>query len=318
MERALSAEERIKRAEEIYNKRRMQNQGVRVNANSSNNGTKPNYKLFKKMILQILICIMIYISFYLIQNTNYIFSTDVINKTKEILSYDINFQKVYGEISSNLNRWIKTDSENQENNTTEESNINSENNETKAENTNTETNIDTTNNQTEEVQENIGGAVATGNVEEQSNAENNSEEGLSQMEIDANYIKERYTLIKPLQGTITSRYGLRNPTTSSVPKNHTGIDIAANTGTVIYAALDGIVKIASSEGDYGNHLRIEKDDIAIYYAHCNKLYVSEGQKVNQGDAIAEVGATGNVTGPHLHFEIRREERYINPDLIIAF
>ena len=138
------------------------------------------------------------------------------------------------------------------------------------------------------------------------------------MEIDANYIKEKYSLAKPITGTITSRYGTRNPTTASVPKNHTGIDIAAKTGTVIYAALDGVVKISSSEGDYGKHLRIEKDDIAIYYAHCSKLYVKKGDTVQKGDAIAEVGATGNSTGPHLHFEIRREERYINPDLILEF
>ena len=137
--------------------------------------------------------------------------------------------------------------------------------------------------------------------------------------VSTNYpIKSKYNLIKPLVGTITSRFGHRDPTTATVPKNHTGIDIAANTGTVIYAALDGVVKIASSEGDYGNHLRIEKDDVAIYYAHCNKLYVKEGDYVTQNQPIAEVGATGNVTGPHLHFEIRKEDRYVDPDMILNF
>ena len=316
MERALSAEERIKRAEEIYYRRRMQNTGVRVTANSSNNETKTNYKLLKKMILQILICIMIYIIFYLVQNTNYIFSEDFINKTKEILSYDINFQKIYGEIHSKVNIWIENNKhenqeqtdENQTNNENVENNVNSNN---EGNNSETAEDIQNTSNPDENknpiTEENIGGAVELEN-----------KEGLSQMEIDANYIKEKYSISKPISGTITSRYGIRNPTTTSVPKNHTGIDIAAKTGTVIYAALDGIVKISSSEGDYGKHLRIEKDDIAIYYAHCSKLYVRKGDTVKKGDAIAEVGATGNVTGPHLHFEIRREERYINPDLILEF
>ena len=154
---------------------------------------------------------------------------------------------------------------------------------------------------------NIGGAT-----------EEKIETNLSQMEIDANEIKNKYNITKPIVGTVTSRFGHRNPTTASVPKNHTGIDLAANTGTVIYASLDGIVKIASGEGDYGNHLRIEKDDVAIYYAHCNKLYVKEGEYVKQNQPIAEVGATGNVTGPHLHFEIRKNERYVNPDLILNF
>jgi murein DD-endopeptidase MepM/ murein hydrolase activator NlpD len=54
------------------------------------------------------------------------------------------------------------------------------------------------------------------------------------------------------------------------------------------------------------------------YAHCNKVYVKEGDKVTQGQEIAEVGATGNVTGPHLHFEIRKEDRYVDPSLIVNF
>ena len=301
MERTLSAEERIRKAEEIYYKRKMQNQGVRVSANASNKPSKPNYKLFNKVILQALICITIYVIFYLVQNSNYIFSDNVLNTIKNILSYDINFQKVYQDLNGYIENLKNKDNESDGQN---------------VENEGQELNETEKNPVTEE---NIGGAQETTEqetVDEQASVDPNA--GLSQMEIDAKYIKENYSLTLPIQGTITSRYGLRNPTTSSVPKNHTGIDIAANTGTVIYAALDGIVKIASSEGDYGNHLRIEKDDIAIYYAHCNKLYVKEGEQIKQGDAIAEVGATGNVTGPHLHFEIRREDRYVNPDLIMQF
>ncbi len=54
------------------------------------------------------------------------------------------------------------------------------------------------------------------------------------------------------------------------------------------------------------------------YAHCKKIYVKKGDKIKQGQAIGEVGSTGNATGPHLHFEIRRENRYIDPDLILDF
>ncbi len=54
------------------------------------------------------------------------------------------------------------------------------------------------------------------------------------------------------------------------------------------------------------------------YAHCKKIYVKKGDKIKQGQAIGEVGATGNATGPHLHFEIRKENRYVNPDLILNF
>lgn len=82
--------------------------------------------------------------------------------------------------------------------------------------------------------------------------------------------------------------------------------------------MDGIVELASSEGDYGNHLKITNNDVMTLYAHCKKLYVSEGDVIKQGQQIAEVGATGNVTGSHLHFEIRKEGRYVNPEYILSF
>ena len=141
---------------------------------------------------------------------------------------------------------------------------------------------------------------------------------LSQMEKDANYIKSSINFIKPVNGTISSMFGLRNPTTSTVPKNHTGTDIAAVIGTKIVSATDGKVILSSSQGDYGNHLKIQIEDITIIYAHCLNLFVNEGDEVVQGQKIAEVGSTGNSTGPHLHFEIRKEDRYINPDLILEF
>ncbi len=290
MERVLSTEERIRRAEEVYrNKGNVKERNIGKNIKSKN-------KMLKKMIIQIIVCLGIYSLFYFFQNTDQLFSKDMINRTKEIMEYDINFEELYNKFINwlNSNNIFVNNAENEITNTISNEVVNQIQNE-----------IDL--NEVSNNTENIGGAV-----------EEKVKTNLSQMEIDANDIKSKYTLVKPIQGTITSRFGYREPTTATVPKNHTGIDIAANTGTVIYAALDGVVKIASSEGDYGNHLRIEKDDVAIYYAHCNKLYVKEGDYVTQNQPIAEVGATGNVTGPHLHFEIRKNDRYVDPDLILNF
>ena len=66
----------------------------------------------------------------------------------------------------------------------------------------------------------------------------------------------------------------------------------------------------------GNHLKIQINDVVIIYAHCKTLYVQQGDHVTQGQAIAEVGSTGNSTGPHLHFEIRKEDRLVDPQLIL--
>ena len=100
--------------------------------------------------------------------------------------------------------------------------------------------------------------------------------------------------------------------------NHKGIDIATKNGTKIRASIDGQVEEASKNSQYGNFIKIKKDDILTVYAHCKKLKVKKGDTVKKGDVIATVGSTGVATGPHLHFEIRLNNRYINPELIIQF
>ena len=65
-------------------------------------------------------------------------------------------------------------------------------------------------------------------------------------------------------------------------------------------------------------MRIQNGDVITLYAHCSEIYVNEGSHVLQGQEIAEVGSTGNVTGPHLHFEIRRNDTLVNPEDIVNF
>lgn len=298
MERTLTPDEKIRRAEEIYYRRKMEDRNkTSARVNVAETKTKP--RMLKKMMLQIIICILIYTIFYMIQNTSYIFSEDVISKTKEILSYDINITSLYNKAKEYLNsvRIEKNDNNEEEN----------------SEETKNEENLDTENLQ--EVQEN----VETENIGGES-VEINEETPveLSQMEQDAKNISETKSLIIPLKGTITSRYGLRNPSTPTVPKNHTGIDIAVNEGTVFIASMAGVVEEVSSKGDLGNHLKITDGDVMTVYAHCKTIYVKQGDKINQGQQIGEVGTTGNTTGPHLHFEIRKENRYVDPDLILEF
>ena len=192
MERVLSTEERIRRAEEVY-----RNKGS-VGHEPIKSIPKYKNKLIKKMIIQIIVCLSIYSIFYFFGHTENLFSKDMIAKAKEIMAYDINFDELY----KNFMNWIDSN------------NLFVKNSENQI--TNTMNNEVTNEIDLNEILNNtasIGGA--TGEVEESN---------LSQMEIDANEIKNKYNLIKPLVGTITSRFGYREPTTVTVPKNHTGID----------------------------------------------------------------------------------------------
>lgn len=296
MERTMSVEDKIRRAEEIYYKRRKEELPIGEHIERKNN-RKTSTKLFKKMIRQILLCLIIYGIFNFIVNSNYIFSEDFSNKVKEILQQDIDFKGIYSVISSKIQEIytnLNKKEEMQEVKDQQQENVN---------------------------EQNIGGAEEEIKTQEETNqeevqVEENNENNLSQMEQDANYIKSTISFIKPIEGTISSEFGLRNPTTATVPKNHTGIDIASEIGRKIISATDGTVILSSNTGDYGKHLKIQINDVILVYAHCNNLYVNEGNSVKQGQEIAEVGATGNATGPHLHFEIRYQDRYVNPQLII--
>lgn len=141
-------------------------------------------------------------------------------------------------------------------------------------------------------------------------------EGINQMSEDASKIKEKYKMTVPVIGTITSRFGVRISDNPNVGHYHSGLDIAANTGTQILAALDGEVIEASTDTYFGKYLKIKKDNIIILYAHCSKLLVKAGDKVQKGKLIAYVGNTGNSTGPHLHFELTYEDRLVNPEDVL--
>jgi murein DD-endopeptidase MepM/ murein hydrolase activator NlpD len=119
--------------------------------------------------------------------------------------------------------------------------------------------------------------------------------------------------VMPVNGRVTSRYGYRRHPIYKVRKLHTGLDIAAPHGTPIRSAGDGTVVDARRWGGYGNCIVIgHGSELATLYGHCSRLAVTKGQKVTQGQVIGYVGSTGLSTGPHLHFEVRKDGRPTNP------
>jgi murein DD-endopeptidase MepM/ murein hydrolase activator NlpD len=119
---------------------------------------------------------------------------------------------------------------------------------------------------------------------------------------------EKGKFIWPVQGTMTAQFGMDGK------RSHDGIDISAPVGTPIRAADSGKVVYSDNRmSGYGNLIIIEhRDNFFTIYAHNKENLVQEEVVVKQGDIIARVGKTGNATGPHLHFEIRKGSRPLNP------
>jgi murein DD-endopeptidase MepM/ murein hydrolase activator NlpD len=115
-------------------------------------------------------------------------------------------------------------------------------------------------------------------------------------------------IISPSRGNISSNFGMR------WGKLHKGVDIAANLGTTINAALDGTVTFAGIQDGYGKVIKLSHSEgIETTYAHCSVINVKIGENIKQGEKIGEVGSTGNSTGPHLHFEVRVNGEPQNPE-----
>lgn len=163
--------------------------------------------------------------------------------------------------------------------------------------------------------------VYTQNVEETKNTiEINSAIEVAEASLDEKVKEQKqiksatldsvYFSVKPVSGNITSRFGANE---SIRDHTHKGMDIAAPNGTPIKVAADGIVTYAGWMGGYGNLVIVSHGNgIQTYYGHCSKLYVSAGKSVKAGDVIAAVGSTGESTGNHLHFEIRKNGAQVNP------
>ncbi|MBR5420822.1 MAG: peptidoglycan DD-metalloendopeptidase family protein [Lachnospiraceae bacterium] len=112
---------------------------------------------------------------------------------------------------------------------------------------------------------------------------------------------------------ISSPYGVRVHPIYGTTKMHSGVDLASAMGTRILAAYDGKVIAAGYNASMGNYIMIDHgDDLVTVYMHASSLLVSTGQSVKKGDKIALVGSTGNSTGPHLHFSVRKNGAYVDP------
>lgn len=115
------------------------------------------------------------------------------------------------------------------------------------------------------------------------------------------------------KGWISSPYGVRIDPFTGHKTSHWGIDFAAPSGSNVIAVASGVVSYAGPRGGYGNLLEINHGNgYVTRYGHNKKLLVHEGDRVDRGDIIAKVGATGRATGPHVHFEVLHNGKKVNP------
>ena len=278
MDKILSELERQRRAENIYYTRRNA-------ASSYDNTDEKSSKGIYKTLFQILFFINIVIIIFCMQNIEYVFKDEFVSDIKVLVE---NIKK-----RANDN----TDLSYLENeNIVSNESINK--NEGYQENT-----VDIENTNITESKENVE-KVITKTEEEQ--------------EIEA--LIGMYQFKKPIEvnGVITSGFGERISDDENVSEYHTGIDIGAEYGTEIKSSVTGIVTLVSSVGDYGKQVRIRNNNVTTLYAHCSEILVNEGDIVADGQVIAKVGSTGNSTGPHLHFEIRVDDRCLDPAKLVLF
>lgn len=124
---------------------------------------------------------------------------------------------------------------------------------------------------------------------------------------------------KPVDGIKTSDFGERVHPVNGEESFHYGLDIGADEGEKILSFADGTVREVGTSDSYGNYVIVDHEDgFSTLYAHCSKVTAKQGDKVKAGDKIAEVGATGVATGNHLHFEVWRDGKILDPSHYVFY
>ena len=119
--------------------------------------------------------------------------------------------------------------------------------------------------------------------------------------------------IKPCDGILSRGFGMHNDPFTGSYQPHNGLDIAAPSGTPVFATADGVVKFAGTQSKLGKTIIIDHGNgIRTYYGHLSKINVNKGQKISRHKIIGHVGSSGYSTGPHLHYEIRNGKSPSNP------
>lgn len=259
-----------------------------------NRRSEPTEKILKywsKFIIQTIISAVILVAFLYCRSVNAITTSAFWEKTTAILENDISVEDMKNGIEKGM-EYVKIivpkilESEEIKNQETLNENQNA--------NDSSENNTDIT--------------------EQTENDKTYDTKDMTQEEKDIYDILKVMTVLRPVNGEISSSFGDRIDPVTKKAGVHTGTDYAVAVGTQVKSAITGtVVEVKKNNASFGNFVRVKNSDIVTTYAHCSTIKVKEGDKVKQGDIVALSGNTGKTSGPHLHFEVSKDGRLINPE-----
>lgn len=261
--------------------------------NRRNEPTEKMLKYWSKFVIQTIISAVILVTFLYCRSVNAITTSAFWEKTTAILENDISVEDMRNGIEKGMEyvkviipKILET-----------EENVN-----------------DDVNREDEEINK-----VEENGINLEQNSENDeTTQDMTQEEKDIYDILKVMTVLRPVNGEVSSQFGDRIDPITKTDGTHTGVDYAVVVGTQVKSAITGtVIEVQKNNASFGNFVRIKNSDIVTTYAHCSTIKVKEGDKVKQGDIIALSGNTGKTSGPHLHFEVKKDGRLIDPEKLTS-
>lgn len=241
--------------------------------------------LAEKILKQAVISLLILVVIGMIKSVNTPVTGYLTDKIKQMLFHDINFTNIYDKVSELL-KGMPDDSKIDE---------------------------DAFNEDSDPASANLNFADSIG--EEGTDYTHNNPIVASEDEISdiVNMIGKKFSFLEPVDGLLVSSFGERFNPRTQLMEFHAGIDIESEGYSSIKSVLDGEVIYAGESPAYGKYIKIDHGDgLVTLYAHCSSIDVEKGRKVQKGDTIGAIGNLGVPVGSHLHFEIIKDGKYINP------
>ncbi|MDK2799424.1 MAG: hypothetical protein PWP27_787 [Clostridiales bacterium] len=286
--------------EGTYRKKRYANYKSRT----KNKRNREQDNFIQNVIKQIAVCSIIFLLIFGLKNINSSITNSITNQIKLVLSYTVDVNKVYKSVETfteNIGLMNQEDSKDKYKNKEVSDKKKIEN-------------IDVQQNDTSDIQQQK-------NQLETNDNDTNALEGDLSLEfqdeipvrVERESIKISDKISVPLEGVITSKFGMRKHPLYQKNLFHYGVDIDGGKNADIVAVMDGEVIEVGYDNNYGKYIRLKhKDDISTFYAHFNEVTVKKGQKVKRNDMIGKVGDSGAALGAHLHFEIWKKDKVLDP------